>query len=124
MAPIIEDKVGEEMEKCKAGDVTPTPYSPRSRRSSVAPIVVRNRLHQRLNRKDLYFKAIQELLEIGDAYRVIKNAMSTISEDSDDDTDSMDDLDDQCHETFPFEHKLKARKMSCSGIFTCAKRAS
>ena len=115
--PIKEDKEGEEIEK--TGEMTPRPPTPssRSRRSSVAPIVIRNRLQQRLTRKDLYFKAIQELLEIGDAYRVVKEAMRTISEASDDEDDFIDSSDDDLENTnFPFSHKLKQRKMSLSGV--------
>ena len=112
MAPIKEDKEGEERVE-KSGDLSPRPSSGllRSRRASVAPMAVRNRLHQRLSRKDVYFIAIQELLEIGDAYRVVKEAMMTIDEDSD--YESSDD--DSC-ENFPFEHRLKQRKMSLSGV--------
>ena len=112
MAPIKEDKEGEERVE-RSGDLTPRPESGllRSRRASVAPMAVRNRLQQRLSRKDLYFKAIQELLEIGDAYRVVKEAMMTIDEDSDDDSSD----DDSC-DNFPFEHRLKQRKMSLSGV--------
>ena len=110
--PITEDKEGEEI----AGENTPRVQSgiSRSRRSSVAPIVIRNRLQQRLTRKDLYFKAIQELLEIGDAYRVVKNAMSTISEDSDD--EDFEDSDDDLFGNSLFPTKLKQRKMSSYGL--------
>ena len=112
MAPIKEDTEGEETVE-KSGDITPRPSSGilRSRRASVAPLAVRNRMQQRLARKDLYFKAIQELLEIGDAYRVVKEAMMTIDECSDDESSD----DDSC-ENFPFEHRLKQRKMSLSGV--------
>lgn len=120
--PITEDKEGEEI----AGENTPRVQSglSRSRRSSVAPIVIRNRLQQRLTRKDLYFKAIQELLEIGDAYRVVKNAMSTISEDSDDE-EFEDSDDDDLYENYPFPKKLKQRKMSSYGLLeqSAAERA-
>ena len=114
MASIKEDKEGEERVE-RSGDLTPRPSSGllRSRRASVAPMAVRNRLQQRLSRKDLYFKAIQELLEIGDAYRVVKEAMMTIDEDEDSDYESSDD--GSC-ENFPFEHRLKQRKMSLSGV--------
>ena len=119
MASIKEDKEGEEMIE-RTGELTPRPPSGLSvsRRASVAPMAVRNRLQQRLTRKDLYFKAIQELLEIGDAYRVVKEAMRTIDEGSDDEgsDDYYDSSDDDICENFPFEHKLKQRKMSLSGV--------
>ena len=95
MASIKEDKEGEEMIE-RTGELTPRPPSGLSvsRRASVAPMAVRNRLQQRLTRKDLYFKAIQELLEIGDAYRVVKEAMRTIDEGSDDEDESSDEWED------------------------------
>ena len=115
LATITEDKEGEEIERSKFGDLSVLrPSSSRSRRASVAPIVVRNRIQQRLTRKDLYFKAIQELLEIGDAYQVIKRSLSRISDCSDEDDEywSSSDEDD---ENLPFRHKLQ-RRMSLFGV--------
>ena len=113
LAPIKEDKEGEELEKPLMAELRP-PTS-RSRRASVAPIVIRNRIQQRLTRKDLYLKAIQELLEIGDAYQVMKRSLSRISDVSDDYEDSSEDDENEVTHILPFNHKLQ-RKMSLSGL--------
>ena len=122
LAPITEDREGEEIEREKNTEwhplppPDPTPLG--SRRSSVAPIVIKNRLQKRLIRKDLYFKAIQELLEIGDAYRVSRELTSIIS-------DSDDEEEDDLYDHFPFPNKLMQRKMSLAGILeqSAAERA-
>ena len=99
-----------------------------SRRPSVAPIVIRNRIQQRLTRKDLYFKAIQELLEIGDAYRVSRE-LNNMMRESDDDEDGYEiiseDEEEDKEDCFPFLPRLKQRKMSLAGILeqSAAERA-
>ena len=121
LAPITEDKEGEEMEREKFAEFHrshPTALTPLgSRRSSVAPIVIKNRLQKRLIRKDLYFKAIQELLEIGDAYRVSREVASIISE--------SDDEEDDLYDHSPFPSKFLQRKMSLAGTLeqSAAERA-
>ena len=94
----------------------------------MAPIVIRNRIQQRLTRKDLYFKAIQELLEIGDAYRVsreLSNMMRESDEDEGYEIISEDDEEEEEEDCFPFLTRLKQRKMSLAGILeqSAAERA-
>ena len=90
----------------------------------MAPIVIRNRIQQRLTRKDLYFKAIQELLEIGDAYRVSRE-LSTMMRESDDDEYQIISEEEEEEDCFPFLTRLKQRKMSLAGILeqSAAERA-
>ena len=123
LAPITEDKEGEEIAELLL-TAPPAPTSLESRRSSVAPIVIRNRIQQRLTRKDLYFKAIQELLEIGDAYRVSRELSNMIRE-SDDEEYEIISEDEEEEDCFPFLARLKQRKMSLAGILeqSAAERA-
>ena len=124
LAPITEDKEGEEIaELLLTAPVAPS--SLESRRSSVAPIVIRNRIQQRLTRKDLYFKAIQELLEIGDAYRVSRELSNMIRESDDEEYEIISEDGEEEEDCFPFLTRLKQRKMSLAGILeqSAAERA-
>ena len=124
LAPITEDKEGEEIaELLLTAPVAPS--SLESRRSSVAPIVIRNRIQQRLTRKDLYFKAIQELLEIGDAYRVSRELSNMIRESDDEEYEIISEDEEEEEDCFPFLTRLKQRKMSLAGILeqSAAERA-
>ena len=92
----------------------------------MAPIVIRNRIQQRLTRKDLYFKAIQELLEIGDAYRVSRELSNVMRESDEDEAYEIISEDEEEEEDcFPFLTRLKQRKMSLAGILeqSAAERA-
>ena len=91
----------------------------------MAPIVIRNRIQQRLTRKDLYFKAIQELLEIGDAYRVSRELSNMIRESDDEEYEIISEDEEEEEDCFPFLTRLKQRKMSLAGILeqSAAERA-
>ena len=92
----------------------------------MAPIVIRNRIQQRLTRKDLYFKAIQELLEIGDAYRVSRELSNMMREsDEDEGYEIISEDEEEEEDCFPFLTRLKQRKMSLAGILeqSAAERA-
>ena len=120
LAPIKEDKEGEEGPGHQERILVSSPPGPPpvSRRSSVAPIVIRNRIQQRLTRESggLYLKAIQELLEIGDAIRVSRSRERIGSVDSEEDGDSEDSSDVNKDTLHMFQHRLRQRKMSLSGV--------
>ena len=96
-------------ERIKRGN-SPIPKAP------VAPLIVRNRIQQRLTRvsSNLYLKVIQELLEMGDAIRVSKEKLAKRNESSSG-SEFEDDYDDP-NEYYSFPERLRQRKMSLTGV--------
>ena len=83
-------------------------------KAAVAPIVVKNRIQQRLTRisGSLYLKVVQELLEMGDAIRV---SQERLARDNENESDSELEEDDY-NEYYSSTYKLRQRKMSLTGV--------